>query len=82
MLLWLTAYLTQFYSGFRVFQYLSFRSIISLLTAFIIALLISPPLINELMKRQIGQSIRELGPQSHQKKRVRPRWVAHWFCWP
>lgn len=72
MLLWLTAYLTQFYSGFRVFQYLSFRSIISLLTAFIIALLISPPLIKELMKRQIGQSIRELGPQSHQKKKGTP----------
>jgi phospho-N-acetylmuramoyl-pentapeptide-transferase len=72
MLLWLTSYLMSFYSGFRVFQYLSFRSIISFLTAFIIALLISPPLIRLLTTRQIGQAIRELGPQSHFKKKGTP----------
>ncbi len=72
MLLWLTGILMHFYSGFRVFQYLSFRSIVSLITAFIIALLISPPLIRQLTARQIGQSIRELGPQTHQKKKGTP----------
>lgn len=72
MLLWLTNYLTHHFSFFRVFQYLSFRSIISLITAFIIALSISPALIRQLTKRQIGQTIRTLGPESHQKKKGTP----------
>lgn len=72
MLLWLTNYLTHHYSFFRVFQYLSFRSIISLITAFAIALLISPALIRQLTERQIGQAIRTLGPESHQKKKGTP----------
>lgn len=54
---------------FCVFQYLSFRSIVSLLTAFFIALLISPSLIRQLTLHQIGQTIRTLGPESHFQKR-------------
>ncbi len=72
MLLWLTTLLTNYYSFFRVFQYLSFRSIVSLITAFIIALLVSPTLIRKFTERQIGQAIRTLGPQSHQQKKGTP----------
>lgn len=72
MLLWLTTLLTNYYSFFRVFQYLSFRSIVSLITAFVIALLVSPTLIRKFTERQIGQAIRALGPQSHQQKKGTP----------
>jgi len=72
MLLWLTNLLTHHYSFLRVFQYLSFRSIVSLITAFTIAILVSPALIRQFTARQIGQAIRTLGPQSHQQKKGTP----------
>lgn len=72
MLLWITSWLAHHFSFFRVFQYLSFRSIVSLLTAFFIALLISPFLIRQLTLHQIGQTIRTLGPESHFQKKGTP----------
>lgn len=72
MLLWLTSLLAHHYSFFRVFQYLSFRSIVSLITAFAMALFISPALIRQFTIRQIGQAIRTLGPQSHLQKKGTP----------
>ncbi|MFQ3276833.1 MAG: phospho-N-acetylmuramoyl-pentapeptide-transferase, partial [Colwellia sp.] len=45
MLLWLGEYLTQFYSAFNVFSYLTFRAIISTLTALFISLYFGPKLI-------------------------------------
>src|SRR5580692_3924919 len=72
MLLWLTNLLMHYYSFLRVFQYLSFRSIVSLITAFAIAIMVSPALIQELISRQMGQAIRTLGPQSHQQKKGTP----------
>lgn len=72
MLLWLTNFLAHYYSFFRVFQYLSFRSIVGLITAFTIAILVSPSLIRLFTLRQIGQAIRALGPQSHLQKKGTP----------
>lgn len=72
MLLWLTHFLQQYMHGFRVFQYLTFRSIVSALTALIIALLVSPKLIRHLALYQIGQSVRDDGPQSHLQKSGTP----------
>jgi phospho-N-acetylmuramoyl-pentapeptide-transferase len=72
MLLWLTSLLTHYYSFFRVFQYLSFRSIVSLITAFAIVLFACPALIRHFTMRQMGQAIRDLGPQSHQQKKGTP----------
>lgn len=72
MLLWLTHLLRAHFHVLRVFDYLSFRSIISALTALLIALLFSPKLIRRLREAQIGQSIRQDGPQSHLKKSGTP----------
>lgn len=72
MLLWLTDFLQQFYPGFRVFQYLTFRAILSTLTALTIALLVGPAMIRRLTKLQIGQSIRDDGPQTHLSKAGTP----------
>lgn len=72
MLLWLTHFLQQYYEGFRVFQYLTFRSILAALTALSIALLLGPWVIHKLSHYQIGQVIRRDGPQSHFSKAGTP----------
>ena len=72
MLLWVTEYLTQFHSGFTVFQYLTLRAILGVLTSLLIALLIGPALIRRLGEHQIGQSIRSEGPQTHMGKTGTP----------
>ena len=48
MLLLLTEYLSQFYSGFNVFNYLTLRTILGVLTALIIAFLVGPSMIRRL----------------------------------
>ena len=65
MLLWLAEYLTNIVSGFQVFQYLTFRAILGVLTALGISLLIGPAMIRKLNYYQIGQTIRDDGPETH-----------------
>ena len=72
MLLWLMQYLEQFYSPFQVFHYLTFRSICSTLTALLIALIIGPIMIRRLSNLQVGQPVRDDGPQTHLKKAGTP----------
>jgi len=86
MLLWLTQYLTRFFSGFHVFQYLTLRCILASLTAFAISLLVGPVMIRRLKHYQMGQIIRTNGPQSHLSKAGTPTMggaliiVAITFC--
>ena len=68
MLYSLAEYLTQFYSGFNVFQYLTMRSILGVLTALLIALVIGPRMIRYLNSYNIGQCVRGDGPASHVSK--------------
>jgi phospho-N-acetylmuramoyl-pentapeptide-transferase len=72
MLLWLTEYLTQYHSGFNVFQYITVRTILGALTSLFISLLMGPKLIASLSKYQIGQTVREDGPESHLSKAGTP----------
>jgi len=72
MLLWLTHLLQSYLHGFRVFQYLSFRSIVSALTALSIVLFVSPQFIRRLTFHQVGQLVRDDGPQSHLQKSGTP----------
>ncbi len=72
MLLWLADYLTQFYSGFSVFKYLTLRGILGVLTALGISLYLGPVMIRKLSFYQIGQAVRDDGPQSHLSKAGTP----------
>ncbi|WP_286263073.1 phospho-N-acetylmuramoyl-pentapeptide-transferase [Thalassotalea atypica] len=72
MLFWLSEYLTQYYSGFNVFSYLTFRAIISTLTALVMSLYFGPKLIRYLQRMQIGQTVRDDGPESHLSKSGTP----------
>src|SRR5437867_8085755 len=57
---------------FNVFRYITFRSALAALTALLLSLLLGPRLIASLRRAQIGQEIREEGPQSHKIKRGTP----------
>jgi phospho-N-acetylmuramoyl-pentapeptide-transferase len=61
-----------FFHPFRIFRYLTFRTAFASLTALLIALFIGPWVIQKLRDFQIGQFIREDGPQSHLKKSGTP----------
>lgn len=72
MLLWVTEYLSQFISGFSVFQYLTFRTMVSVITALSMSLIIGPFMIARLSFHQIGQTVRSDGPESHFSKAGTP----------
>ncbi len=59
-------------SFFNVFRYITFRTIYASLTAFLICFLLGPWVIKKLGQMQIGQHIREEGPESHLSKAGTP----------
>ncbi|MET0013303.1 MAG: phospho-N-acetylmuramoyl-pentapeptide-transferase [Sedimenticola sp.] len=72
MLLYLAEYLAEFDRGFSVFQYLTLRAILGILTALVISFLVGPMMIRRLTKHQIGQTVRDDGPQTHLSKAGTP----------
>ncbi len=72
MLFWITQQLQTQYHAFRVFQYLTFRSILAALTALLVGLLCGPATIKWLKNMQIGQMVRDDGPKSHLSKAGTP----------
>jgi phospho-N-acetylmuramoyl-pentapeptide-transferase len=56
----------------NVFKYITFRTFGATLTAIVFSLMFGRRYIQWLKEKQIGQSIRELGPQSHQSKKGTP----------
>ena len=59
-------------SVFNVFRYITFRTIYASLTAFFICFLLGPWMIRKLIGMQVGQYIRDDGPQSHLAKAGTP----------
>src|SRR5262249_57556074 len=55
-----------------LFRYITFRAAAAAVTALLISLAFGAPMIRLLKRRQIGQSIRQEGPQSHQAKAGTP----------
>ena len=58
--------------AFNVFRYITFRAAMATITALLVSLLLGPRMIQRLRQFQIGQAIREEGPQSHQAKEGTP----------
>lgn len=71
MLYYLTQYLQKYYGGFHVFNYLTLRGILGVLTALLISFLIGPYIIRKLSTFK-GQPVRNDGPQSHFSKAGTP----------
>jgi phospho-N-acetylmuramoyl-pentapeptide-transferase len=72
MLVWMSDFLMQFDSNFAVLQYITVRGIFSILTALGVSLVIGPYMIRRLNYHQIGQVVREDGPESHFSKAGTP----------
>lgn len=72
MLYWLTQLLQGQYHAFRVFQYLTFRSILAALTALIVGLFFGPLTIRWLQGLKVGQMVRDDGPKTHLSKSGTP----------
>src|ERR1700758_5382435 len=64
--------LRRYFSPLNVFRYITVRTVYASLTAMFLALVFGPWLIRKLRELQIGQYIREEGPQAHQKKAGTP----------
>jgi len=74
MLYHLFDYLNKIYDipGFGVFQFITFRAVMAIIFSLFISLLIGKQIINLLKRKLIGESIRELGPESHKSKKGTP----------
>ncbi len=72
MLLILADFFGQYFSAIAVFKYLTLRGIMGVLTALSLSLFIGPRLIKYLKTKQIGQAVRDDGPQSHLSKAGTP----------
>jgi phospho-N-acetylmuramoyl-pentapeptide-transferase len=72
MLYYLLYPLHETVSVFNVFRYITFRTIYASLTAFLICFLLGPWVIRKLSYMQVGQYIRDDGPQSHLQKAGTP----------
>jgi phospho-N-acetylmuramoyl-pentapeptide-transferase len=72
MLRYVAEWLTQYYSAFNVFSYLTLRAILAALTALVISFVVGPGMIRKLAEHQVGQRVRSDGPQSHLSKAGTP----------
>lgn len=72
MLLWISEWLSGYFHGFHVFQYLTLRAILGTLTALAMALILGPSIIRRLSSHRVGQVVRGDGPQSHLSKAGTP----------
>jgi phospho-N-acetylmuramoyl-pentapeptide-transferase len=72
MLLELAELLRGHFNALHLFQYVTFRTIMSALTALAVALLLGPNLIRRLAAMKAGQIVRSDGPQSHLTKAGTP----------
>lgn len=68
---WLYSLSNEF-SPLNIFRYITFRTFIAFFSAFFLCWLLGPYFIQRLRGRQLGQQVRDDGPQSHKKKQGTP----------
>ncbi|PKP20412.1 MAG: phospho-N-acetylmuramoyl-pentapeptide-transferase [Bacteroidetes bacterium HGW-Bacteroidetes-21] len=73
MLYYLFTYLNKFdVPGAGMFNYISFRAALAIITSLIISLFIGKRIINFLHKKQVGETIRDLGLEGQMQKKGTP----------
>jgi phospho-N-acetylmuramoyl-pentapeptide-transferase len=72
MLVWLAQHFEAYFRPLAVFQYLTLRGILGIMTALFVSLLLGPWFIRTMVQKQIGQAVRNDGPQSHLSKSGTP----------
>lgn len=63
--------LNNYISGFNVFRYITFRTIVAAMTAFLTVLMIGPHII-KIIRKKTNQVLRKLTPDGHKKKAGTP----------
>ena len=72
MFLYLLEYLSSLNNDFLVFEYITLRAILSIITALFISLLLSPYIIKKFSINNVSEIIRDDGPSSHLNKTGTP----------
>ena len=74
MLYYLFDYLQETYNfpGAGVFQYISFRSAMAVITSLLVSMVFGGRIINLIRKKQIGEQVRELGLEGERQKKGTP----------
>jgi phospho-N-acetylmuramoyl-pentapeptide-transferase len=72
MLLWLLFPLHRQFSVLNVFKYITFRTFGAMITGIVLSMIAGPWFIELMRHKQIGQTIRDDGPQSHLSKSGTP----------
>ena len=72
MFLYILEYLSSINSNFQVFEYITLRTILSIISALLISLLFGPYIINKFHVNNMSEIIREDGPSSHMSKSGTP----------
>ena len=72
MLLALAQWLAQDIRAFNVFNYITLRAVLAILTALMISFMVGPAMIRKLTAYKIGQAVRSDGPQTHLVKSGTP----------
>ena len=72
MFLELISFLSSLDSGFNVLSYLTVRAVFAMMTALLITLVLGKWIISKLQQYQIGQVIRDDGPETHLEKEGTP----------
>ena len=72
MFLYLLEYLSNINNDFLVFEYITLRAILSIITALFISLLLSPYIIKKFSLNNVSEVIRDDGPSSHLNKTGTP----------
>lgn len=69
---WLFSPFAVHYGVFNVFKYITFRTFGAAITSLVLSMILGPWYIDLMRSKQIGQSIREVGPETHQVKKGTP----------
>ena len=64
--------LSEFFGGFNVFRYITFRAACAAVTALVLCFVLGPWFIRKLARLNVGQQVRKDGPASHYAKEGTP----------
>ena len=69
--------LREYFGFLNLFEYITFRAGASAILALLISFIFGPFVVKKLINLQIGESIRDHGPDSHKEKQVLPLWEEY-----
>ena len=72
MFIYVLDYLISINNSFSVFEYITLRAILSIITALLISLILGPLIIRKFSTNNLSENIREDGPKSHKSKAGTP----------